>query len=270
MNPGIDPVAFHIGPWPVHWYGIIFAFVIVLGTLLAANEAARRGENPELVWDGVLIVVLLGLIGGRLYHVIHEWDALYRDNLTAVFFIWNGGLAIYGGVAGGFLGLVIFARSARLNLARWLDIAALGLILAQAIGRWGNFINRELYGTPTDLPWAVYIEPQYRVAGYEGFDRFHPLFMYESLWNFGVFFVLIYLTRRSRVRLLDGDVTLLYLMLYSLGRFFLEAVKIGDVWTIAGLRTAQIIAIALMAGCGIIFAIRRRALPPQTTGQSAE
>jgi phosphatidylglycerol:prolipoprotein diacylglycerol transferase len=258
MNPGISPIAFYIGPWPVHWYGIIFAFVISLGTYLAAKEAARRGENADAVWDGVLIVVVLGLIGSRAYHVIHEWDALYKNNPVAILYVWNGGLAIYGALAGGILGLWIFTRSAKLNLLRWMDIAAPSLILGQAIGRWGNFINRELYGPPTDLPWGVVIEPEYRVPGYEGFERFQPLFLYESLWNFFVFGVLMYLARRHGSRLRDGDIVLLYAILYSFGRFFLEGIKIGDVWTIFGLRTAQIIAAALVIGGTAILAYRHR------------
>jgi len=258
MHPPIGPVAFYIGPWPVHWYGIIFAFVITLGTLLAANEAQRRGENPDHVWNSVLIVVLLGLIGGRLYHVIHEWNALYKNNPIAVFYIWNGGLAIYGGLAGGFIGLLLYARGAKINLLRWMDIVAPSLILGQAIGRWGNFINQELYGQPTNLPWAVYIDPQYRLPGYEGYSTFQPLFLYESLWDFAVFGVLIYLTRRSRVKLLDGDVILLYLVLYSIGRFFIEGLKIGDVFTVLGIRTAQLIAAVLIIGCSAILVYRHR------------
>ena len=258
MNPGISPIAFSIGPWPVHWYGIIFSFVIVLGTILAAREAKRRGEDPNLVWDGVLIVVIFGLVGARLYHVIDQWDELYKNNPLGVLYLWNGGLAIYGALFGGVLGMALFARSAKINLLRWMDIAAPSLILGQAIGRWGNFINRELYGTPTNLPWGVYIEPEYRVPGYEGFERFQPLFFYESLWNLFVFGVLIYLTRRQSTKLRDGDIVLLYCILYSFGRFFLEGLKIGEVWTIMGLRTAQIIAAALMIVCTAILVWRHR------------
>jgi phosphatidylglycerol---prolipoprotein diacylglyceryl transferase len=261
MNPGISPIAFYIGPWPVRWYGIIFSFVIILGTLLAAREAKRRGEDPNLVWDGVLIVVILGLIGSRIYHVVDQWDELYKNNPLGVLYLWNGGLGIYGAIFGGILGMAIFARSAKVNMLRWLDIAAPSLLLGQAIARWSNFINRELYGTPTDLPWAVYIEPEYRVPGYEGFARFQPLFLYESIWNFLVFGVLIYLSHRQSAKLRDGDIVLLYCILYSLGRFFLESLKIGDVWTIMGLRTAQIIAAGLIIVCTAILVWRHRRTP---------
>jgi phosphatidylglycerol:prolipoprotein diacylglycerol transferase len=261
MNPGISPIAFHIGSWPVYWYGIIFAFVVLLGTLLAANQAKHLGEDPDLVWEGVLIVVIFGLIGGRIYHVIHEWNTLYKNDLPAIFFTWNGGLGIYGGMMGGAIGMAIFARSHKLNLWRWMDIVAPSLILGQAIARWANFINRELYGSPTNLPWALYIEPQYRLPGYEGYAYFQPLFLYESIWDFLVFGFLIWLTRRSKVHLLDGDTILAYLILYSFGRFFLEAIKIGDVWTIFGVRTAQIIAAILVVSCSGILAYRHRRQP---------
>ena len=258
MYPGVSPIAFYVGPWPVHWYGIIFAFVITIGTLLAANDAKRRGEDPQKAWDGVLLVIFLGLVGGRLYHVIHEWNALYKDNPIAVFYIWNGGLAIYGGIAGGALGLALFARSNHVNLLRWMDIVAPSLILGQAIGRWGNFINQELYGTPTNLPWAVYIDPQHRLPGYENIAYYQPLFLYESLWDLFVFGILIYLTRRSHLHMRDGDVIFLYLILYSIGRFFLEGIKIGDVFTVFGIRTAQLIAVVAIACSAAILIYRRR------------
>ncbi len=269
MNPGISPVAFSIGPWPVHWYGIIFAFVIILGTFVASNEAKRRAEDPERVWDAILLVVIFGLVGARLYHVIDQWNALYKDNPLAVLYVWNGGLGIYGAVAGGTLALALYARSAKINFARWMDIAAPALILGQAIGRWGNFINRELYGTPTNLPWAVYIEPEYRVPGYEGFSHFHPLFLYESLWNFFVFGVLMYVARRPRFHLRDGDIVLLYLILYSAGRFVLEGIKIGEVWTILGLRTAQIVAATLIIICSGILVYRHRQAVHEATQPDA-
>ena len=261
MNPGISPIAFSIGPWPVHWYGIIFAVAIILGTVLAGREAERRGEDPEKVWDGILVVVIFGLVGARLYHVIDQWNVLYKDNPVAVFYIWNGGLGIYGALAGGALGMALFARSAKVNLLRWMDIAAPSLILGQALGRWGNFINRELYGTPTNLPWAVYIEPQFRVPGYVGFSHFQPLFLYESIWNLLVFGALLYVNKRLRGKLLDGDIILLYLILYSVGRFFLESIKIGEVWTILGLRTAQIVAVVLIVLSSAILALRHRRSP---------
>ncbi len=265
IRPFLDPVAFHIGQWPIHWYGFILSFSIVVGVYWAALQAEYLGENSEHVWNASLMVVVCGVTGARLYHVVHEWEALYKDNPLAVFYLWYGGLAIYGALAGGVLALAVYCLSNKLSLLHWLDIAAPGISLAQAIGRWGNYFNQELYGTPTDGPLAVYIEPQYRVPGYEGYERFHPLFLYESLWNLLVFGVLLYLSRRARLRLLTGDVFLLYLTLYSIGRVVLEAVKIGDVWTIAGIRTAQLIGGVLIVACGVLLAYRHRTRRSATT-----
>ena len=265
MNPGISPIAFSIGPWPVHWYGIIFAFVIILGVFVSYKQAQYYGENADLLWDGVLLVVLCGIIGSRLYHVIDQWEELYKNNLLGILYVWNGGLAIYGGLAGGLVGMMIFSRMYKLNIWRWLDIVVPAVALGQAIGRWGNFVNREMYGRPTDVPWALYIEPQYRVAGYEGFSHFHPLFLYESVWNLGVFVTLMILSRSKRPHLREGDIFLLYLILYSLGRSILESVKVGQIWTIGGFRTAQLIAFTLIIVCSLILAFRHWRRPAQAS-----
>ena len=163
------------------------------------------------------------------------------------------GLGIFGAVIGGAIGLLIYTKWKKLSTLRWLDIVAPGLILAQAIGRWGNFFNQELYGYPTDLPWGIYIDPANRLPGYETFSHFHPLFAYESLWNFLGFALLMVLGRKLRHRLLEGDIFFLYVIYYGVGRFLLEGLKI-DVWTIASIPTARwitgvaiVVAIAVMA-----------------------
>jgi phosphatidylglycerol:prolipoprotein diacylglycerol transferase len=136
---------------------------------------------------------------------------------------------------------------------RWLDIFAPGLILAQAIGRWGNFFNQELYGYPTDLPWGIYIDPAHRLAGYESFSHFHPLFLYESLWNLLGFAGLMVMGRKLSYRLRDGDISLLYVIYYGVGRFFLEGLKI-DVWTLGGVPTARwITGLAVIAAVGVLI-----------------
>jgi phosphatidylglycerol:prolipoprotein diacylglycerol transferase len=258
----INPVAFHIGPWPVYWYGILIALSLLVGTVIAYREAQRRGDDPDIVLDGLLVVAIFGLVGARLYHVIHQWDTLYKSNPVAILYIWNGGLAIYGGLIGGIIGLFLYTRARKLDFLHWADLGGLVLPLGQAIGRWGNFINQEQYGAPTDLPWAIYIEPQYRVPGYEGYDRFHPLFLYESIWNLIVFGILMYLWRRKRTRLIDGDIFFLYSILYSLGRIVLESIKLGDtlggVWTIAGIRAAQLVGFAFVLICGFAMIYRHR------------
>jgi phosphatidylglycerol:prolipoprotein diacylglycerol transferase len=243
-------IAFNLGPIAVTWYGILITLGAIGTIVLAIVEAKRRGEASEHVLNAALIVLPLGIIGARLYHVIDQWG-FYSQNPALI--LGGRGLGIFGAVIGGAIGVIIYTRWKKLSTLRWLDIAAPGLILAQAIGRWGNFFNQELYGYPTDLPWAITIDPAHRLPGYEAFSRFHPLFLYESLWNFLGCFLLLLVGRKFKHRLLDGDIFFLYVIYYCVGRFFLEGLKI-DVWAIAGVPTARwiggiaiIVSIAVMA-----------------------
>ena len=238
-----------IGPLTIGGYGILIATAAIAAIATSVLEAKRRGEAIDHVLNIAFIVLPLGIIGARLYHVIDLWD-YYSQNLLLIF--GGQGLGIFGAIIGGVIGLVIYTLWKKQSPLRWLDIAAPGLILAQGIGRWGNFFNQELYGYPTDVPWAIYIEPANRLPGFEAFSHFHPLFLYESLWNFLGFALLMILGRKLRHRLIDGDIFLLYVIYYSVGRFFLEGLKI-DVWTVAGMPTARwitgfaiIVAIAVM------------------------
>jgi phosphatidylglycerol:prolipoprotein diacylglycerol transferase len=248
-------IAFQLGPFAIHWYGILIAMGVLATIAIAIIEAKRWGENQEHVINAALIVVPLGFIGARLYHVIDQWD-FYRQNPALI--IGGAGLGIFGAIAGGAIGLIIYTRWKKLSTLRWMDIVAPGLILAQAIGRWGNYFNQELYGYPTDLPWAIYIDPAHRLPGYESFSRFHPLFLYESLWNFVGFIFLMVLGRKFKNRLLDGDIFFFYAIYYSVGRFFLEYLK-PDVWAIAGIATAQWISgITIMVSIVVIVYRRYR------------
>ncbi|MFQ5996223.1 MAG: prolipoprotein diacylglyceryl transferase [Dehalococcoidales bacterium] len=248
-------IAFYLGPFAIHWYGILIALAVIATLIVAIIEAKRRSEAWEHVLNAALLVIPLGIIGARLYHVIDQWD-FYRQNLTLIF--GGAGLGIFGAIIGGAIGLLIYTKWKRLSTLRWMDIVAPGLILAQAIGRWGNFFNQELYGYPTDLPWAIYIDPAHRLPGYEAFSHFHPLFLYESLWNFLGFILLMLLGRRLKHRLLDGDIFFFYAVYYSVGRLFLENLKI-DVWTIAGIPTAQWISgIAIIASIAVMVYRRYR------------
>jgi phosphatidylglycerol:prolipoprotein diacylglycerol transferase len=192
------------------------------------------------------------------------WD-YYRKNPLAILQVWHGGLAIYGAVAGGLLGVYIYARLNKLSFLKWVDIGTPGLILAQAIGRWGNFINQELYGYPTSLPWGITIAPSYRIPPYDDLTvypastRFHPTFLYESLWNLLGFLLLMYVARRYRDRLLDGDVLCLYAIWYPAGRIFVEALR-PDAWLVRGIAAAQIFAaIAIVVSVVVIIYRHRRA-----------
>lgn len=248
--------SFNIGPLTIQYYGIFISLGILSAIVYAFYEARRRGENLDHVINMALVVIPLGIIGARLYHVIDYWS-YYSQNLMEIF--GGRGLGIYGAIIGGAAGVLIYCAWKKLSPLRWMDIIAPGLILAQAIGRWGNFFNQELYGYPTDLPWGIYIEPGNRLSGFETYTHFHPLFLYESLWNLLGFAILFFVNRKYGKRLLDGEVTIAYFMYYSVGRFILEGMKI-NVWTIAGFPTARWISIITFIVCLAIIIYRRRKL----------
>ncbi|OGO22317.1 MAG: prolipoprotein diacylglyceryl transferase [Chloroflexi bacterium RBG_16_51_9] len=243
-------IAFRLGPFSIAWYGIMITTGVIAATFLSYREAKRRGLDPEHVLRLVLFVLPLGMIGARIYHVIDLWS-YYSQHPAQIF--GGSGLGIFGAVLGGVIGLMIYTRWQKLSTLQWLDIVAPGMILAQAIGRWGNFFNQELYGYPTDLPWGLYIDPVHRVAGYENFERFHPLFFYEFTWNLLGCILLLLIGRKLQKRLLNGDIFCLYVIWYSIGRFYLEGLKIG-VWELGGIPTARwITAIALIVSTAIII-----------------
>lgn len=271
MSP--DPrIAIQIGPLAVHWYGILITAGMILATYMAALEAKRRGENPNIVWDGVLLVIGLGLVGARLYHVFSTpndgsntgW-AYYSQNPLEILMVWKGGLGIYGGLIGGLLGVAIIAVRYRLKLMRWLDIVVPGVLLAQAIGRWGNYANQELYGGPTGSSWwGITIAPEYRVrtpqidftdlSRYPPETRFHPTFFYESAWNFLGFILFLWAGRRFSAWLRDGDLTALYFAWYGVGRAWVELLFRPDAWTIGALPTAVWVALGTtLAGLAILL-----------------
>lgn len=202
------------------------------------TDAPWRRWNPDHVWNALLWILSLGLIGARLYHILTPSPSMaavgiyspldyFREPLQLLNFR-GGGLGIFGGLAGGFLGLIIYTRRSRIPLLEWADLSVVGLALGQAIGRWGNFFNQELYGRPTDLPWAVTIDPIYRLPDYAAYERFHPAFLYESLWSLMTFFVLLWLVRRRGDRFLAGELMALYLIAYALGRILLELVRLDS------------------------------------------
>jgi len=262
-------IAFRIGPFTVAWYGIIIVGVAILAAFLAEREAKRRGDDPEHVWNGLLLCLILGLVGARLYHVVHQWD-FYRQYPMEIFNTRHGGLAIYGAVAGGAVALWIYTRRHHLSFAHWADIATPGLVLAQAIARWANYLNQELYGHPTTVPWGITIDAAHRIPPFDDLVtyppdmRFHPTFLYESIGNLINFLVIVYVSRHFADRLRDGDLILLYGILYPLLRFLVEFQR-PDAWKISGIATAQWIALASIGICGglLIHRHRKPATPPE-------
>jgi phosphatidylglycerol:prolipoprotein diacylglycerol transferase len=252
-NPlSIDRYGIYIGSLTIHFYALILMTGMLTAAWLTARRAKAHGLDSEHVWDGFVWVIALAIVGARLYHVLTPTPKsglsfdYYMQNPLQIFAIWNGGLGIYGGLVGGAIGVWLYGRYYKQPLLKWFDMAVPGVALAQAIGRWGNFVNNELYGAPTDLPWGLYIPPEKRLPGYEQSDRFHPLFLYESLWNLASFAVLILIERRFRAQLRDGDLTLMYLMLYPIGRFLLDFVRL-DNNGMGPLSTAQLVSLATCA-----------------------
>ncbi len=252
----IDPVAVSIGPFQVHWYGIIIASAVLIGMLVVTREARRRGEDVEHGWSMLLFVLIAGIVGARIYHVIHLWD-FYSQNPALIPQVWQGGIGIPGAIIGGVLAIVAYCRVNRLNALRWLDIAGPAMLLAQAIGRLGNFVNQELYGPPTDLPWGIPIAPENQVLypNAPADARFHPLFAYEGLLNLLGMVVLLYVARRFAPRLYDGDIALLYFVWYGAVRAALEWFR-TDNWYIGPLPAAVWLGVLAVVVAGGLLVLR--------------
>ena len=258
-----DPIAFTIGPLPVYWYGIGYALGLAAAYLVMVRLARRAGENDEILGNGMIVVAIAALIGGRLYHVIDQW-VLYKDDPIKIFLPPYSGLGVYGGIVTGTIAAFLYARYKKVPFLRWADIVAPGLFTMQAIARWGNFFNQELYGTPTTLPWGIPIDCAHRISG-ATFDytcavlpettRFHPLFLYESLSGLVGAIVLIWLGFRLRSWLRPGDLALVFFIWYGVVRFGLETLR-SDNWTFFGVPTAQLVSI-LFAGTALIVLIYR-------------
>ena len=250
------PEGFSLGPLFVRFYGIILMLGALAGAWLATREAKRRGYDPEIVWDLLTYLLIGGIIGARLWHILTPppssgitagWYLAHPLDALA---IWKGGLGIPGAVIGGLIALYFYTRRRNLNFLEWTDIAAPSLALGQAIGRWGNFFNQELYGAPTNLPWKIYIDPDHRLTGYLDVEYYHPLFLYESIWNFANMFLLLWISRRYADRLKDGDIFLVYLIVYPVGRFFLDFLRL-DASLVGGFNINQTV-MAVVATCAAV------------------
>jgi phosphatidylglycerol---prolipoprotein diacylglyceryl transferase len=273
----VDAAGIHLGPFYLHFYGVILLCGALAGAYLASRETQRRGIDPNHVWDALMWVLISGIIGARLYHVFTPPPSMIAAGLTtAAYFadpikileVWNGGLGIPGGIGGGLLGLWLYTRRAKLDFLTWTDIVAPGLALGQAIGRWGNFVNQELYGKPTNLPWGIYIEPAHRVPGYAQFDRFHPTFLYESLLDGLVCLTLLWAARRFGQQLKPGSVFLLYLVLYPVVRFCMELLRL-DSSGLGDININQTLAmIVALTSAAVLFLRQRRANQPPPNATS--
>ncbi|PKO06616.1 MAG: prolipoprotein diacylglyceryl transferase [Chloroflexi bacterium HGW-Chloroflexi-3] len=258
---------FYIGKLFIHFYGVIIMFGAILAAWLSTVETKRRGYNPDVVWDMMPWLLIAGIIGARIWHILTPPASMVEMGITTQYYLTHpldainiraGGLGIPGAVMGGALALWLYTRKKKLSFASWVDIIAPGLALAQAIGRWGNFINQELYGAPTDLPWAIFIEPSRRLAEYMNVAYYHPMFLYESLWNLMNMAVLLILGRKLKEKLFRGDIFLIYLVIYPLGRFFLEFIRL-DPSNVGGINANQTI-MAIIAISSLIILILKRTI----------
>lgn len=246
QSPG--PIIFEIGPIVVRWYGLLIASAVLIGVTLSQYLAKFRNINPDFLGDLAIWLVVSAIPCARLYYVLFEWQE-YSQRPGDIIAIWKGGIAIHGAIIGGTIATILFARWKRISLWQLLDLVAPSLILGQAIGRWGNFFNSEAFGKPTDLPWKLYIAPNYRPLELLNFDYFHPTFLYESLWNLGVFILLLsifFWGLQHYNRLKTGTLAAVYLIAYSLGRVWIEWLR-TDSLMLGPLKIAQIVSLSAIA-----------------------
>ena len=262
---------FHIGPLFLHLYGLCIAIGVLAAFWLANRRWVQAGGKPGELERPAIWAVAAGFLGGRIgYVATHTGD--FRGKWWEVLFIWKGGLALYGGLTLGILTGLWAARRYRLPVLRALDAAIPAIPLAQAFGRWGNYFNQELFGTPTTLPWALEVDRDFRPRQYVEFETFHPTFLYESLYNLLVVAILIRVGVRWRLR--PGSLALLYLVLYGAGRFLLELLRTDTTYRLFGLSRNAYVSLAVVVGGSVLLALRERRRPsaaapePATPGEA--
>lgn len=254
INLTIDPIAFTIGDLSIHWYGVIIATGFVLAFLYVILNSKRFGIDVDKVTDVVIVGLITGIIGARLYYVLFYPGSTYKENPISILYINQGGIAIYGGIIGGLIGAVIAAKIKKVDVLAMLDLAAIALLIGQGIGRWGNFTNQEAFGVQTNLPWGMISENTLLQTPYP----VHPCFLYESIWCL-LGFALIHLFS-FRLRKYDGQVFLIYLAWYGMERFIVEGLR-TDSLIIQGLnlRVSQVLAlVTLVVSVVLLIVFRRR------------
>ncbi|HEY9705173.1 MAG TPA: prolipoprotein diacylglyceryl transferase [Allocoleopsis sp.] len=241
-SPG--PIILQIGFLTIRWYGLLIACSVLIGVTLSRYLAEKRDIEPDMIGDLVLWLVVAAIPGARIYYVIFQWQE-YAQRPQDIMAIWKGGIAIHGAIIGGLIAGFIFSKINKLSFWQLTDIVTPSLILGQAIGRWGNFFNSEAFGSPTNLPWKLYISPDRRPEIWQNYEYFHPTFLYESIWNilvFGFLLTLFFKDLDKKPNLKPGTLFFLYLILYSLGRVWIEGLR-TDSLMLGPLRIAQVISL---------------------------
>ena len=250
----------------IYFYGAIIAIGALLAIVLAVRETRRRGMDENFLYDALPWVMFSGIVGARLWHIFTPPPSMVAMGITTEYYLTHpldainiraGGLGIPGAVIGGLLAFYFFSRAKEQHFGAWLDIFAPAIPLGQAIGRWGNFINQELYGAPTNLPWGIFIEPAYRLPEFVNETHYHPIFLYESLWNLASVFVLLWVARKYADRLKAGDLFLGYLISYPLIRFLLDFLRL-DASEVAGVNANQTVMAVVMVLAGLTLFLRHR------------
>ncbi len=266
MSEGIK-----IGPLIIRYYALIIMAGVVAAAWLSTVEAKRRGYKSDFVWDVLPWVVIGGIIGARLWHIFTPPASMVEQGITTKYYlthpldaiaIWKGGVGIPGAIIGGALALLIYNKKTKTSFLEWADIIMPGLALAQAIGRWGNYVNQEVYGAPTDLPWAITIDQAHRLPAFRDYSTYHPLFLYESLLNLLTMAILLIVGRKLKDKLKRGDIFLMYLVCYPTIRFFLEFLRL-DPSPVAGININQTV-MGIVAVVALTLLIVRHVVKPKT------
>ena len=270
LPSGFDiPLPFLNTSFHIYFYGILIMVGVVAAAFIGQAEARRKGINPDYIWDSLFWLVLAGIVGARLWHIFSPPPSMVAQGITTEWYlthpldminIRNGGLGIPGAIIGGALALWLYCRNKKISFLVLVDTVIPGVALAQAIGRWGNFFNQELYGKPTNLPWKIYIDPAHRVPGYQNYNYFTPLFLYESLWNLLNMAILLWMARRFEKWLKPGDLFGIYMIMYAIGRFCLEFLRL-DASQVGGINFNQTFMILVALGAGVFLFLNHRRRP---------
>ncbi|HTX78899.1 MAG TPA: prolipoprotein diacylglyceryl transferase [Longilinea sp.] len=262
--PAGTVLALPVGSLFIHWYGVLIMLGALAAAWLSVRESKRRGINPDYIWDMLPWLLVAGVIGARIWHIFFPPESMIEAGITTQYYfahplemlqIWNGGLGIPGAVIAGAIALFYYCLVRKQSFGAWVDIIAPGLALAQAIGRWGNFLNQEVYGSPSTLPWAIYIDPAHRLPAFANVATYHPLFLYESIWDLLLMGLLLWLGRRYVKQLISGDLFLVYMFVYGLGRFGLEFIRL-DPAPIAGIDINQMAMLVVMVIAAAFLFVR--------------
>ena len=269
--PSPSTGVWHLGPVPIRGYALSILTGIVIALWFARRRWRKWGENVGQLENVALISVVFGIVGARVYWVVIEWRRYFGPTGVwyEMFYVWQGGLGIWGGIAGGFLSAWWLARRYRIDFPRIADCIAPAFLIAQGVGRLGNWWNQELYGTPTTLPWALQIDPAHRVPGYEQYATFHPTFLYEMAWNFAGAGLLLWAERRFRLG--RGKLFACYIITYATGRFLVELLRIDPVSSYFGLRVNSwaTLAAGLFGVVLLIWLVKHRPGPNEPVGVPA-